>query len=219
MTFTSQKENIRKILNSHKVGDCTTELETHFITAFFRLYHPEWYDKTKGQLVLTYHIIQDSIYSTKCFQLEIEDGTKDDIGYSTLTAKPKNITQYKRANICQACRTAIDAPCIKPLREEIVRKIRNGIPVYSEYSGKQIIESKDIHIDHYDVCFKDLVSMWIEFKGLDYLFENINMGEHSSTITKFTDQSLADEFVKFHNLHTLLRVVTKNENLCDLQTP
>lgn len=219
MTFTQQKENIRNILKGHNVGECTTEEETRSVTAFLRRYHPEWYHKTIGQRVLTYHIIRASKYSTICFQLETEGGIKDDISFSILTAKPKDVLRYKRENICQACRTAIDAPCIKPLRDEIIKKIKNGTSIYSEYSGKQITDSKDVHIDHFNVCFDDLVTMWIDKKGLDFLFENINMKEHLSTITRYTDQTLADEFIAFHNQHTHLRIVTRSENLCDLRTP
>lgn len=47
MSFTSDKNELRRILNSHKIGECTTEEETAFITVFFRLYHPDWYNKLR----------------------------------------------------------------------------------------------------------------------------------------------------------------------------
>ena len=45
MNFTSGRNELKRILNSHKIGECTTEEETAFITTFFRRYHPEWYIK------------------------------------------------------------------------------------------------------------------------------------------------------------------------------
>lgn len=47
MSFTSDKKELRRILNSHKIGECTTEEETAFISVFFRLYHPDWYNKRR----------------------------------------------------------------------------------------------------------------------------------------------------------------------------
>lgn len=34
MNFTSGKNELKRILNSHKIGECTTEEETAFITTF-----------------------------------------------------------------------------------------------------------------------------------------------------------------------------------------
>ena len=48
MNCTSGKNKLKTILNSHKIGEYTTEEETAFMTDFFRLYHPDWYDKTLG---------------------------------------------------------------------------------------------------------------------------------------------------------------------------
>lgn len=39
------------------------------------------------------------------------------------------------------------------------------------------------------------------------------MNDHMSTITKFVDENLVEEFVQYHDQHTHLRVVTKEENL------
>lgn len=47
MNCTSGKNKLKTILNSHKIGEYTTEEETAFMTDFFRLYHPDWYDKNQ----------------------------------------------------------------------------------------------------------------------------------------------------------------------------
>ena len=52
---------------------------------------------------------------------------------------------------------------------------------------------------------------------MEYLYQRINMNEQMSTITKFVDENLVEEFVLYHDQHTHLRVVTKEENLSSLK--
>ena len=218
MNFTKKKEKVRKILYSYNIGDATTDEDTVFISSFFRIHHPDWCIKTKGINVVTYRVVKDPVYKTICFQLELEDGTKDDIGYGTLRAKPKAPDKYMRNNICAACRNAIDEVFIKPMRNEVLRKIDAGIPVYSDYSGNLIQDANSFQIDHYDLCFDELVTKFIGQKELDFLYEKVNMGETLSTVTKFTDEIIKEEFIHLHEKNTHLRVVTKNENLSDLRS-
>lgn len=218
MNFTNKKGKVREILHSHNIGETTTDEETAFISSFFRIHHPDWYIKTKGINVVTYRVVKDPVYKTICFQLELEDGTTDDIGYGTLRAKPKDPVKYKHDNICAACRNAIDEAFIKPMRNEVLRKIDAGIPVYSDYSGNPIQDANSFQIDHYDLCFDELVTMFIVQNGLDFLYEKVNMGETLSTVTKFTDEKIKEEFIHLHENNTHLRVVTKNENLSDLRS-
>lgn len=160
MNFTSGKNELKRILNSHKIGECTTEEETAFITTFFRRYHPEWYIKTQGlMLVVTYKIKAETGHKKpgRCFWLILENGAEEDIGYGRLHAHPVDKKKYMRQNIAAACRTAVKQPCIKPFRERILKKFKEGLPVYSDLSGKPILDKGDFHVDHYDLTFEDLV--------------------------------------------------------------
>lgn len=216
MSFTSDKNELRRILNSHKIGERTTEEETAFITAFFRRYHPEWYIKTQGLMqVVTYKIKAETDHQKpgRCFWLILENGAEEDIGYGRLHARSVDNKKYMRQNIAAACRTAVKQPSIKTFRDSILKKFKEGLPVYSDLSGKPILDEGDFHIDHYDLTFEDLVEKWIEIKGMEYLYQRINMNDHMSTITKFVDENLVEEFVQYHDQHTHLRVVTKEENL------
>lgn len=216
MSFTSDKKELRRILNSHKIGECTTEEETAFISVFFRLYHPDWYNKTQGLMqVVTYKIKAETDHQAvgRCFWLILENGVEDDIGFNKLNAHPADKEQYMRQNIAAACRTAVKQPSIKPFRDSILKKFKEDLPVYSDLSGKPILDKGDFHIDHYELTFEDLVEKWIEIKGMEYLYQKINMNDHMSTITKFVDENLVEEFVQYHDQHTHLRVVTKEENL------
>lgn len=215
MSFTSEKDTVKKILNSHKVGEFTTEEETLIISAFFRAFHPDWYDKTLGMKVIKYSIEPETTYrrNGRCFFLIREDGEKEDIGYGKLSAKLQDVGKIKFNNIASACRYAIEEPCIKPKRDAVVKALNEGVEVKSNLSGKNITFKTGFQIDHYNENFETLVQKWIDLKGIDYLFSKINMGEHNSTITRFIDDKINEEFVDFHNKHTHLRVVTREENL------
>lgn len=110
-------------------------------------------------------------------------------------------------------RTAVKLPSIKPFRDRILKKFKEGLPVYSDLSGKSILDKGDFHVDHYNLTFEELVDNWMKIKGMEYLYQRINMNEQMSTITKFVDENLVEEFVLYHDQHTHLRVVTKEENL------
>lgn len=215
MSFTSEKLVVKNILNSHQVGESTTEEETSKITSFFRVYHPEWYSKTNGMKVIKYAIRAENTYryNGKCFYLVTEDGTENDIGYSKLKAHPLEMKKYMHDNIAAACRYAIEEPCIKPIKRAVMEKLNLGIEVKSEYSGKPITSKTGFQIDHFNVDFETLVNEWISNKGLEFLFSKINMGENNSTITKFIDDNISKEFIVYHDKKTHLRVVTRDENL------
>ena len=165
--------------------------------------------------VVTYKIKAETDHQAvgRCFWLILENGVEDDIGFNRLNAHPADKEQYMRQNIAAACRTAVKQPSIKPFRDSILKKVKEDLPVYSDLSGKPILDKEDFHIDYYELTFEDLVEKWIEIKGMEYLYQKINMNDHMSTITKFVDKNLVEEFVQYHDQHTHLRVVTKEENL------
>ena len=166
-------------------------------------------------LVVTYKITveKDHKANGRCFWLVLENGEKMDIGYNKLRAHLVDKEQYMRQNIAAACRTAVKLPSIKPFRDSILKKFKEGLPVYSDLSGKSILDKGDFHVDHYNLTFEELVDNWMKIKGMEYLYQRINMNEQMSTITKFVDENLVEEFVQYHDQHTHLRVVTKEENL------
>ena len=172
MNFTSGRNELKRILNSHKIGECTTEEETAFITVFFRLYHPDWYNKTQGLMqVVTYKIKAETKHRSdgRCFWLILENGAEEDIGFRILNAHPADKEQCMRKNIAAACRTAVKQPSINPFRDNILKKFKEGLPVYSDLSGKPILDKGDFHIDHYDLTFEDLVEKW-EFQERKILY-------------------------------------------------
>lgn len=221
-TFDEEKKELSAILNKHKIGDYTSEEETTIITSFFRQYHPEWYEKTKCMEVVKYNIISNNHHcrNGRCFELELSNGYKDDIGYGSLRKNPPNPEKYKRQQITAACREAVRKSRIIPFLNSIVAKKKRGEIIYSEFSKLPIDSINDIQIDHYDLTFDELVEKYIESKGenaINILYSAVNMGERQSTITKFTNNEIIDDFISFHDKNTHLRIVTKQENLSELK--
>lgn len=68
-------------------------------------------------------------------------------------------------------------------------------------------------MDHYDLKFRELASIWIELKGgIAELINKVNATEDGSAITCFTDEMLNEDFREFHNAHTHLRFLPKEVN-------
>lgn len=74
--FTSRKKKLSEILNAHNIGYQTTPEETLFIIAFFRQFHQDWEEKTRGKDVVTYIIAE--VHSHKkngrCFLDKLGNG-------------------------------------------------------------------------------------------------------------------------------------------------
>ena len=85
--------------------------------------------------------------------------------------------------------------------------------IISSISSTQITNIHDLHIDHYDKTFNELVVEFINQEGREYLFSKINMGEQNSPHTRFINSEIDNKFISFHNANTHLRAITKKENL------
>ena len=112
-----------------------------------------------------------------------------------------------------ACRYAIDKTIISPIRKEYEKRISSGEVIISAISSNQITDIRNLHIDHYDKTFNELVVEFINQEGREYLFSMINMGKQNSPYTRFVDSIIDVRFISFHNANTHLRAITKEENL------
>ena len=106
-------------------------------------------------------------------------------------------------DVLAALRTAIDP---------IISEFRRSFKPF-DYEGKHIEKVEDADVDHYDLKFRELASIWIEQKGgVAELINKVNATEDGSAITCFTDEMLTEDFQKFHNAHTHLRFLPKEIN-------
>lgn len=198
----TQKEIIkecRRILNSiHPNQYVENETDLNFLLdAFSQARYYEY--KTRGRKIVRIQKRASGNYGTFCFFIELEDGRIADFSYSKMFSKNPELE-----DVLAAMRTAID-PIISEFR-------RNFKPFV--YEGQEISKVEDAHVDHYDLTFIELAAKWIEKKGgAEQLIRYVNETKDGSTSTFFTDQSLIDDFVSFHNANTHLRFVPKSVNL------
>ena len=212
MTYTDLKKTCEAIPRAHKIGESTSQEETNLLNSFFRIHHPDWYEKTNGGEVIRYEVRDSGAYHTKCLYLVTENQTTD-IGFRGCLKNVPSSENYMDFNIKAACRYAIDKTIISPLRKEYEKRISSGEVIVSAISSNQITDIRNLHIDHYDKTFNVLVVEFINQEGREYLFSMINMGEQNSPYTRFVDSIIDVRFISFHNANTHLRAITKEENL------
>ena len=198
MTQKTIIERCRSILNKTPVNGFVREADDfNFLMKSFALC-PYFDMKTQGQKIKEIQKRQSGIYGTCCFYLIREDGTCTDISYRKMFRKDPQTD-----DVLAALRTAID-----PIISEFRQKFKPF-----EYEGRYINNVEDTDVDHYDLKFSVLASMWIEKKGgVAELFKKVNATDDGSAITCFTDENLNKDFIDFHNGHTNLRFLPKEVN-------
>ena len=167
--------------------------------------HPHWEEKEGCGI---HHFeVRRGLYGEKCFYIVRVDGTSTDISYR----KALHSYPTKRADIVKACRTVI-SPVIENLRNQI------KLPFTCPITGEVITDKSDVHIDHYDLTFKELFDLWIKDKDIDEVYKSIGECRKDGCVeVYFNDPMLAMDFYEFHNPHTHLRAVSKRANLSVLR--
>jgi hypothetical protein len=72
------------------------------------------------------------------------------------------------------------------------------------------LTKENTSIDHYDMTFDDMIMIWIEKKGVDVIFNEL---DHSGLGVFFKSDIIKNDFLDFHNTNCKLRAVTMNANL------
>lgn len=213
----------KEIKDRHlRQGEETTLEETITLNSIFSKYHTDWFLKTNGEAVIKYVLKLDEEYHKNfCFWLVTESGYSTDIGYSgkalQLDYNYTKTNAYKLANVKAACRSAIDS-VIEPIRKQTKERLLKGEVIYSGLDGVTPLSVGSFHVDHFDRTFDEIAFDWILKKGLDYLYDKVNMGAQQSTKTEFVDPILNDEFLHYHESGiTKLRIVTQEQNLSELR--
>ena len=197
----TQKEIIDKcklILQNTKI-DGFVENQEDFNFLLFAFGKSLYYEmKTQGKKIKAIQKKRSHNYGTCCFYLIRSDGSQTDISYSKIFRKDP---QYD--DLLQALRNAI---------EPIIRNFRETFKPF-EYEGRLIQDPNEVDVDHYNLKFKELASIWIEQNGgIEELSKYVNDTIDGSTTTFLTDDNLKKSFVEFHNANTNLRFLPKSVN-------
>ena len=74
----------------------------------------------------------------------------------------------------------------------------------------EVLTKENTSIDHYDMTFDDMIMIWIEKKGVDVIFNEL---DHSGLGVFFKSDTIKNDFLDFHNTNCKLRAVTMKANL------
>lgn len=199
----TQKTKICKyILNN---TDCVVEKKySDFLVNNIFPTHPEW--KKKVGVGIDHLEVRKSTHGTKCFYIVRTDGTFTDISY------PASISPYNRKkDIMDACRNAISST-IYLFRSSAT------LPFVCPVTGEVVTDRSNMHIDHYDLTFKELFDLWMKDKDVDELYrKTLKSNRDDCMDTFFDDEKVILDFIQFHNSHTHLRAVSKTANLSVLK--
>lgn len=202
MTKKKIEEKCRDILYSYLNNVPLSTEDEDFMLSVFEM-HPNW-GKKMG-CGINYICVGNATYGTKCFFIVRNDGSSTDISFKKcITSKNEMEDIYK------ACRYAIE-PIIIDFKSRISKDFGK---IKCEFTG-EVLFRENTHIDHYNKDFKDVVIGWLSDNSysLEYLQSKINPLSDNEFYTYFTDDSLIDSFVKYHNSNTHLRAISKFANL------
>jgi hypothetical protein len=200
MTKKELKSKSKDLLNKASLS----EEDKSFLYSLFKN-HPHYRIKEGKGIKDVY--VKLTKFRTKCFYVKRKDDTETDISY--IQCVDGDRTKKNKINL--ACRSAI--------RREIT-KFKKGVqygvdkcPIHDE-----ILTKENIHIDHFELTFKDLFNKWMKSKSVDDLFLKLNDTSKDGEVEiYFTDEMMNLDFLKFHNMNTNLRAVCEKANLSTLK--
>ena len=196
----AQKEKVCKAILKDvegRVPECTVD----FLVGEVLCNHPRW--KEKIGCGLDHIEVRNALYGAKGFYIVRTDGTSTDISYRKSIYSSIN----KREEIMKACRTVV-SPIIEMHRNQV------RLPFVCPITGEVVTDKSEVHIDHYDLTFKELFDLWMTGKDEDDLYDRLSVSKTDGCVeVHFDDPILTMDFYQFHNTHTHLRAVSKTANL------
>jgi hypothetical protein len=203
MNKRQKTEKCRDILYKYSVDEnVSNDEDIQFLLSIFEN-HSEW-DSKKGVGISSISVIKNQF--NKCFQLNRIDGTFTDISFTHSISNRSKVSEVKNA-----CRTAIRKHIVKFRDENVVYGV-SVCPITNE-----ILTKENTHIDHYDLTFDSMFNLWVVQHDFDFLYSKVNKTKDNCVVTCFTDNSIIEDFINFHNHKSKLRAVSKKANLSILK--
>jgi len=203
MNKKQKTEKCREILYKYSVNEnVSNDEDIQFLLSIFEG-HSSW-DSKQGIGIKSISVIKNQF--NKCFQLNRIDGTFTDISFIHSISNPSKVYKVKKA-----CRTAIRKHIVKFRDENVVYGV-SVCPITNE-----VLTKENTHIDHYDLTFDLMFNLWVIQHDFDFLLSKVNEPKDNCLVTCFTDGSIIEDFINFHNLKCKLRAVSKIANLSILK--
>lgn len=199
-TFTQKKTDAKAVLNSMRLNEYIFNGSEKYNTLLdFILHHPEFDKKVNGGLRCFTKVAHPE-WGAKNASLAILDNSDNVVTISLNFQKSNN----KDNNILKALRSAIH-PEIKLKKDQFIDNVTK-----CEISNEVIGSYDNLHIDHHNLDFKDIVDLFL--KSEEIILTDIKI-EKIGTSYHLPNGYLKDEFIKIHNANTTLRFTHKHYNL------
>lgn len=166
-------------------------------------YHPKW--EEKEGCGIDHITVRPDGYGGSCFWITRTDGSETDISWTTALKYNGLSKKYKNDTVREACRSAV-LPEILEIRNSI------KLPFKCPVTGEVITDIHLVHIDHYDMEFDELFKEWLKDKDIEELYSHTVNGDGDMK-TVFDSEDIINDFIRFHDAHTHLRVVSRTANL------
>lgn len=203
MNKKQKTERCRGILYSYNLNEEINRLNDYdFLISIFEN-HSEW-DLKKGVGIKSISVVKNKF--NKCFQINRVDGTFTDISFVHSISQTSDISKIKKA-----CRGAVRGEVLKYRNENVFFGVTK-CPINGEFLTKE-----NTHIDHYDITFNDMFELWFKNQNLKNLVSKLNDTKDNCVDTFFTDDSIINDFIIFHNENCKLRAVSSIANLSILK--
>lgn len=193
-TKKDKKANCTKILYKYPLGSPIKGQDLIYLVSVLSG-HSEWNQKVGAGIDSITTIMPDGKW--RCPYINRIDGTGTDISLNQAINPPK-----KETMIAKACRAAV-----KQEVQSIYDSINFGVD-RCPFSG-ELLKRGQVHIDHHDLAFNELMEVWLVGKDIDLLYNDCNWVEDNNVDHYFKTQSIAEDFRAFHNANTHLRALSK----------
>ena len=210
LTKKSRQVICRDIVNKYRPGETISKEDEMTLRELSLTHHPLWPIIEEGGIEhLEVHLHEK--YKTKGLRAVKPNGEKWPISYRDGIYMPGgSLQKYATEQIKHCCREAIE-PEVERLRQN------TEFPCICPVDGTVISTSKDAHVDHYDLPFDEVFKKWMENKDAITIFYTAIDWSFKSAGERFADDRMRENFVKFHNANTHLRIVSKHANLVTLR--
>ena len=199
-TFTQLKQDAKTALNSLKLNELIFNDDNRYYTILeFIELHPSFGEKTSLGL-RGFTKIKQGEWGNNNYSLAIIDSNDQLISISLSFNKSGN----EKSNVLKAFRTAVYPEIAKKKKEFIENE------TLCEISGEIIGAYNNLHIDHHELDFKDIVAKFLKRECISLTDLKINK---IGTTYHIAGDWFRNEFIDMHNANTTLRFTHKYYNL------
>lgn len=195
--MTKYKKEALKIINNLTEGERPNEYETDILLGYFKQ-HPKYEEKFKD------------------FDYFMKNGSG-----AILIVKENGLIKTISKNFTKNSKDPLRKSCNEAFRHSIQPEIDNlrnqfKVGIRCSISGEEILDKKDLHIDHHNLEFKDIVKNFLRDHNLTYR-EVYGRIEKVGTGWEISSKILKDKFIEYHNDNTTLRYTLSKYNLSKIR--